>query len=353
MKIIELDGFGTDWKNFLADNHHYIFHTYNYKKFVQEAFSVPYKFIVAVDNNDNNVTINNNNVIKAAIPIVEIKSRIFGHKIISSAYIEYGGFIGDASYFQPILGHLSDKYKDNFDYLEIRGGFAEKCLDQCKLIKKDLYKRFVLKLADESIIWSNIQKSKRKAIKKSLQETEVKEVNSLDINKLYGLYCQNMHSFGSPPYSKNYFVQFYNHLVNHNLAKVFGAYKGDKLIAALLGFTYLDRVHILIAVSDPKYQDCRPNDAVHWTFIRWAITNGYKYFDFGRVREESGQFEYKRKWGPELQQLPSYFLLWKAKNIPFTDPNSSRYKFMIKAWKKLPLSITKKIGMILRKGIGI
>jgi hypothetical protein len=107
----------------------------------------------------------------------------------------------------------------------------------------------------------------------------------------------------------------------------------------------------VIAVSDSNFQNIRPNDAVHWEFIRWACNNGFKWFDFGRVREGSGQFEYKGKWGPKLKELPSYFLLWKAKEIPIVDP--SQHSLATKIWGKMPLLATKLVGMRLRKGLGI
>ena len=132
-----------------------------------------------------------------------------------------------------------------------------------------------------------------------------------------------------------------------------GSFYQDKLVSALVGFCYQDRVHILIAVSDQKFQEFRPNDAMHWKFIEWAIDKGFKWFDFGRVREDSGQFEYKQKWGPELKELPSYFLLWKVKEVPIVDPHSGKNKLLVKLWKLMPLWFTKLVGMRLRKGLGI
>ena len=114
--------------------------------------------------------------------------------------------------------------------------------------------------------------------------------------------------------------------MSKRLGIIYGSYYQGKLVSALLGLHYQDRVHIVIAVSDPKYVEYRCNDAMHWHFIKWAIKNNYNYFDFGRVREESGQFEYKRKWGPELLELPSYFMLWNTKEIPIVDPKSRKYK---------------------------
>ncbi len=328
-----------------------IFHTPKYQKFTEEAFNCQYDLMGVEENNK----------VQTILPIVKIKNNLLGNKIISSAYIEYGGFAGDKKYFPELINHLNNHYKKDFGYLEIRGGdkTTEEVLssptisNQYKIIKQNTYKRFVLTLTNEEDIWKDIQKSKRKAVKKSLKNVQVKDVPFSDLNSLYKLYCHNMKLFGSPPYSKKYFKSFYKNIINNHLGKIIGSYHQGKLVSALVGFCYKERVHILIAISNPDYQKFRPNDAMHWEFIKWAIKNNYQYFDFGRVREESGQFEYKRKWGAELQELPSFFILWNNKEIPLVDPNSTKYQLFIKLWRIIPLPITKLIGPWLRKGLGI
>ncbi len=342
MVNLELNPTEKAWKEFLNKEEHLIFHTLKYKKFIEEAFGCQYTFVSVVDNE----------TIQTTIPMVKIKSKLFDNKIISSAYLEYGGFAGKTEFVKEMVNAIDKKYKNNFNFLEIRGGLEkfDPILSK-KMIKKNLYKRFVLKLDQEEKVWKNIQKSKRKAIKKALKSLEIKEVPITDLNKLYHLYLKNMRQFGSPPYSKKYFLSFYENMVNNNLGKIYGAYYQGKLISALVGFCYQDRVHIIIAISDNNYKQFRPNDAVHWTFIKWACNNDYQFFDFGRVREESGQFEYKRKWGPELLELPSYFLLWQTREIPVVDP--SQYASLVKLWTLMPLWLTRLVGMTLRKKLGI
>ena len=179
-------------------------------------------------------------------------------------------------------GNTFIKYKDEYYYLEIRGGLENfDSVLSSQLQKENLYKRFVLKLESKETIWKNIQKSKRKAIKKALDGVEVKELSFENINELYHLYCRNMHSFGSPPYSKQYFFSFYHNLVENKLGKMLGSFYNGKLVSALVGFCYQDRVHILIAVSDQKFQEFRPNDAMHWKFIE--CLGGPKYISFHSI----------------------------------------------------------------------
>jgi len=339
MSIIDVSSEQRLWEEFLQKNTHLIFHTPLYQQFIEKAFGVKYSVLGVVEAGE----------IKVILPVMEVHSSLFGNKMISTAYLEYGGFAGDLAYVSSLLDHIDKSYSKDYDYLEIRGGLEkfDGVLSE-NLQKALLYKRFVLSLDGD--VWQGIQKSKRKAINKSLKNVDVRELSAKDIDEFYLLYLHNMRSFGSPPYSQNYFVQFFS-LVEKGYAKAFASFYQGKMVSALLGFCYGDRVHILIAVSNQEFQELRPNDAMHWKYIDFAKAQGYRWFDFGRVREESGQFEYKQKWGGTLMELPSYFLLWKAKEVPVVDP--AKYSLLVKIWKRLPLAVTKMVGMKLRRELGI
>jgi hypothetical protein len=90
VEVIEIKG---DYKeqneqmdSFLQLNDHLFLHTPHYQQFIAHAFQVC-PVILAV--------VNEKQVIKTILPIVEVKSVLLGNKIISGGYIEYGGFAGD------------------------------------------------------------------------------------------------------------------------------------------------------------------------------------------------------------------------------------------------------------------
>ena len=255
-----------------------------------------------------------------------------------------------------MLNYIYGKYP-NVDYIEVRQGIENKEYDAVldKLMKKSTeYKRFVLNLTNEEDIWKNLDKQKRKAIRNAESYgIVVKDIAEKELSEFYKLYLRNMRAFGSPPYSKRFFSNFFKHMISNNMGKILGAYYNQKLVSALVGYCYKDRVHIIISVSDDKFLSYRPNEAVHWNFIKYAINSDYKYFDFGRVREDSGQFRFKKEWGCELKDLNHYYLLIKADQMPHIDPNNKKYKLMIKIWKRLPIKATKIIGPWLRSGLGI
>lgn len=338
MIIVKINKDCKKWKSFLEKNEHLIFHTPKYLDFIQKTFKSIKPIYIAVENKNEYETI---------FPMFYIKNPLFGKRLDSIVFLEYGGLAGSEKNVSKIIDYVSDKFKDRLDYLYIKEGlqkFDQELEKKCQVIKG---KRFVLPLTNEESIWNNIDKQKRKAIKKAERSSlEIKELNKDNLNDFYKLYLKNMREFGSPPYPKRYFINF----LEGNLGKCYLAYYRGILTAALLGFTYNKRIHITIAVSDKNYLEIRPNDLLHWHFIKYGIQNKYEIFDFGKVREESGQFRFKKKFGATLRDLNNYYIVYKGK-IPETEPND--HKLIIKLWKNTPLFLVKLIGPKLREGLGI
>ncbi len=352
----------------------FFYHSTEWKEFITKSFNTEQLWVTATDDTNTVIT---------ALPITKIRSKIFGSRIIATGYQEYGGFIGDKDNLNKIIEYIKEKYSNEFEFLEIKGSIdgTNNPNNNPLLRKVNHYKRFVLSLkkstqekdplnvfkdqaggAVEAIgdpkfsgpIWDNIQKSKRKAINKAKKECTCRELNIKDLDQFYKLYLQNMRRFGTPPYSKHYFHNFFNKIEEKGFGRIYGCFKDNKLISALLGFTYNRTVHITTAISNTKFAKYRPSDLMHWKFINWALENNYKSFDFGLVREESGQFEYKRKWGAELKELPSYYLLLSKKEVPtILDPTNKKYKLAIKVWQHLPIKLTEWIGMRIRRELGM
>ncbi|MBN1274044.1 MAG: GNAT family N-acetyltransferase [Candidatus Aminicenantes bacterium] len=333
------------WEKFLEQNDHLIFHTPLYKKFVEAAFDLKVLYYAAVKGE----------TIRALLPVFPIQHKILSSKLISTAFLEYGGPCGDGKSLENIVSYLEQNFGKKYTHLEIRAGLKaqEPVLD--RIMKRDVpYKRFVLELGSENDVWRNIQREKRKAVRKAERlGIVVREVPYRNIDALYDIYCRNMKDFGSPPFGRSYFESFFNNLVSQEMGKIFGSYHQGRLVSFLSGLCYRDRIHIVISVARPEYLKYRINDAMHWAFIRFACHRGFRWFDFGRVRPESGQYDYKKKWGCTLHDLPHHYLLWKSKRIPCVDPENPKYRMMTSVWRRLPLSWTTRIGPWIRKGLGI
>ena len=72
--------------------------------------------------------------------------------------------------------------------------------------------------------------------------------------------------------------------------------------------------------------------------------NGYRVFDFGRSRKESGAFSFKARQGFESKELHYSFRLVKDGGLPTFNPSNPKTKILQRTWQKLPLSITRRLS---------
>jgi hypothetical protein len=138
--------------------------------------------------------------------------------------------------------------------------------------------------------------------------------------------------------------------------KIFWAMYNGRPISGLLGFACGQRISIINIVSDETFWEIRPNDLIHWEYIKWAHAAGYQYFDFGSIRYE-GQLRYKQKWGCTIEDHGYYHLGSQAKqgaDEPTTfDSSSNAMKLLSKLWSGyVPGIITRMVGPVLRKNLG-
>lgn len=341
MNIIELDKEDQRWKDFLTNNSHLIFHTIEWKEFIENSFNIELKYFAGEDKD----------TIEFIFPVGIINSILFGKRLISVPFLEYGGFAGKIKYLGNFVEYIRQNYP-NYDYLQVREGVPERFMEGFEKVEEA--KRFILRLGNIDNIQNNIHKMKRKAIKKATDmNVQIKDIPESEIPNIYNLYSKNMKKFGSPPYDISYFNNFYKYMVKNNMGKCLGAYIDEKLVAILIGFCYLDKVHIVISASDDFYLNYRPNDLLHWEFIKWANKNKYRIFDFGIARENSGPYEFKEKWSTEIKPLNNYYLSLKKNKITKLDPDNKKFKILEWGWNKLPPSLSNKLGHKLREGLGI
>jgi len=330
------------WNDFIRNNTVMVFHTPTWKSFIEATFpSVTMEYWAHTQGTN----------IQTLFPLTLIRHTL-GKKLISCGFIEYGGIAGDPTHAEALITAVLQEHTD-YDYLEIRHGTITTS-EIKNIIRTTPYKRFLTPLGDKETLWHSINKHKRKAVRKAEHSgVTVRELSQHDVNAIYSLYVNNMKLFGSPPLSKNFFINFFSILRNKNLAKAFGSFYKEKLISVLMGYVIKKRIHISINVSDKKFQEFRPNDLVHWKFMEWGCENGYEVFDWGRVREQSGQFGFKKKWASHMEDLDHYYVLLKAHKIPHIDPTNPRYKLFIKTWSIMPAVLSKRIGHWFRTGLGI
>ena len=79
---------------------------------------------------------------------------------------------------------------------------------------------------------------------------------------------------------------------------------------------------------------------------------GARLFDFGRSKQDTGSFHFKKHWGFQPEPLPYAYHLVRTKEIPNVSPTNRKYGLFIKAWQRLPLPAANTLGPWLARDLG-
>jgi len=160
-----------------------------------------------------------------------------------------------------------------------------------------------------------------------------------------------MTRLGLPPHSIQYYLRA--KAAYGDRLGIFWAMHAGIPIAGLLGFACGKHINIINIVLDERHWEVRPNDLVHWEYIKWAHANRYQFFDFGSIRYE-GQLHYKKKWACIIDDHGYYFLRKNGhtpeKQAATFDSSSPAMKRFSEIWSKfVPRRVSCFIGPFLRK----
>ncbi|SFO15991.1 FemAB family XrtA/PEP-CTERM system-associated protein [Nitrosospira briensis] len=286
--------------------------------------------------------------IHGVLPLAEINSRVFGHSLSSLPFCVYGGIAAISEPAREALDVAAQELASRLgvDYLEYRN---VKTL-HLDWPGKDLYVTFRKEILPE--IEQNMQAIPRKqramvrkGIKGGLESTVDK-----GIERFFSAYSASVHRLGTPVFSKRYFRLLEEVFIDD--CELMIITKEGRMISAVMSFYFRDEVLPYYGGGTSDARDVAGNDFMYWELMRRACERGYKTFDFGRSKRNSGSFDFKKNWGFEPQPLHYEYQLHRAEAVPDNNPLNPKYQLFIKAWRKLPLSLANLVGPHIVRNLG-
>jgi FemAB-related protein (PEP-CTERM system-associated) len=126
-----------------------------------------------------------------------------------------------------------------------------------------------------------------------------------------------------------------------------------RAVASVLSFHFKQEVLPYYGGGTREARGLAAADVMYWEVMRRAAQDrGATMFDFGRSKAETGAFAFKKNWGFEPQQLHYCYRLAPGAKVPDNNPNNPKYRYLISAWKRLPLPVANVIGPHLVRGLG-
>jgi len=287
--------------------------------------------------------------IVGVLPLAEVKSRLFGHALVSLPFCVYGGPAAiDAEAERVLVDAAVELARTRgVEHLELRNRVA-KCPGWPQ---QDLYVTFRRPLAgDAEANLQAVPRKQRAMIRKGIRNGLRAEIDS-SVDRFFELYADNVHRHGTPPFAKAYFAR---------LVEVFGAdcevlivTTGDRRpVSGVLSFCFRDEVLPYYAGDTIDARDLAANDFKYWELMRRACERGLRVFDYGRSKVGTGSYDFKKNWGFEPVPLAYEYQLVKRATIPQNNPLNPKYRILIALWRKLPRPVANAVGPIIVRNLG-
>ena len=304
------------------------------------------------------------------LPLIEIKSRFFGHALVSIPYAVYGGIAALDKESHYSLRRCAETLAEliHVDYLELRNVCSSSLfklsepnaylnslgvpsdLNYSKWNSKNLYVTFKREIFDT--VTGNLEaipRKQRAMVRKGEKYGLSSKIGTIeDLEQFYGIYATNVRDLGSPVYPLSF---LHSLMENFSDAFILSIWKGGEMVAGVLTFVHKDTLLPYYGGGLREYFEYAINDFMYWELMKYGCENGFKVFDFGRSKKETGSYRFKKHWGFEPSDLDYQCFLVKAKEMPNVSPVNPKYQFMISVWKRLPLAVTNWLGPKLVRGI--
>jgi FemAB-related protein (PEP-CTERM system-associated) len=326
------------WDDFVKENNEAtFFHQSGWQEVISKAFGHDTYYIY----------VEHNGLITGILPLVHIKSLLFGNSLVSIAPCVYGGIIANDDVSYSALDQESCRLANvlGVDYLEMRNQ-VQKTPERPY---KELYVSFSKELdSDVEKNFLAIPRKQRAMVRKGI-EAGLNSVRDNDVDRLYRAYSESVRNLGTPVFSKKYFETLKE--VFADQCEILTVLHNGHLVASVMSFYFKDQVLPYYGGGTELARNLKGNDFMYWEVMRRAVEKGCKVFDYGRSKIGTGSYSFKKNWGFNPKPIFYEFYLVNAKIMPDINPLNPKYKYFISAWKHLPLAVSQWVGPWLSKDL--
>ena len=289
------------------------------------------------------------NRITGVLPLAHVKSLLFGSALTSLPFAVYGGVAAaDEASAQALEGRAQELARElGVQHLELR----HRVRRHPDWPQQDLYVTFRKEiLPDEEANMLAIPRKQRAMVRKGIKNALV-ATEDADEATFFALYADNVHRHGTPALPRRWFAA---------LLRTFGPDAGvltvrsaeGRPLSSVLSFRFRDEVLPYYAGDDEAARELAANDFKYWELMRRACAQGLRVFDYGRSKQGTGPYAFKKNWGFEPTPLHYEYRLYKRDAVPQNNHANAKYRLMIEAWRRLPLPVANRLGPLVVRSLG-
>ncbi|MBI4767079.1 MAG: FemAB family PEP-CTERM system-associated protein [Deltaproteobacteria bacterium] len=328
------------WEKYILDHPGGTFyHALGWKRVIEKSFGHHTYYLMAKEHGK----------VCGILPIVHIKSLLFGSIMCSMPFLNFGGVCADNDEVErALLGEAERILKDKKgDYLELRHMKKSSMDYPAKTHKVSM----TLELeSDPEILWSKFATKHRTTIRRAAKNDLELRVGKQDLLKdFFPLLCKGWKALGTPLYNFYFFKNIMEELEDH--IEIFLILHQSRPIAGAMNGIFRDTVEGMWLASLNEYARLQGGYFLYWEMIRRYCELGYRHFHLGRSTADGSAEFFKKKWNAVPKPLFWEYIMNRDGKLPELNVQNSKYQLAINVWKKLPLPVTKTLGPIFARSI--
>ena len=315
------------------------FHRAGWQRMVGEVFGHDTYFLYAEQDG----------ILQGVLPLAHVNSWLFGNSLVGLPFAVYGGVAALDESAAALLEAEAQAIarKLGVDHLELRNVAAR----HDDWPTQDLYVTFRRPIApDEEANMLAIPRKQRAMVRKGIKNGLVGHIDTT-VDRFFALYADNVHRHGTPAMPKRYFQALMQEFgPSCEVLTVTDA--GGRPLSSVMSFYFRDEVLPYYAGDDEAARDLAANDFKYWELMRRACARGLKVFDYGRSKQGTGSYSFKKNWGFDPAPLHYEYCLYKRDAIPQNNPSNAKYKLMIETWRRMPIGLANWLGPFIVRNLG-
>lgn len=310
-----------------------IFHTTAWQRAVDASF--PYRWCSIYAERGGEVT--------GILPLFHVDNPFAKGSFVSVPMGVYGGVCADdeatASALVRRAGELAAEHEA--DYVELRQ--TERLHVDVPIVPAGAYATFKKALpADPVENLAALPRKARAAARKAMRDFQLEarhESDALDL--FFHLFALNKRHLGSPVYPLHFFRNLMRELPASDILVV--RHAGEP-VAGVMSFYFKDTVIPYYSGADQSAERMQINNFMYLRLMEEGSRRGFGRFDFGRSREGTGAYKFKKNQGFEPETLHYAYVLGDGARVPDLTPDNPKFSIAQAVWKRLPLFVVKRVG---------
>ncbi|HEU4642457.1 MAG TPA: FemAB family XrtA/PEP-CTERM system-associated protein [Gemmatimonadaceae bacterium] len=273
------------------------------------------------------------------LPLVRVKSVMFGHYLVSMPFLNYGGPLGSDAAVRALADRAGAlAAADGVRLLELRSRIPLP-LDLPVSHRKITV---VLDLPnDPGVLWKRLDAKVRSQVRRPQKEGITVRFGADQVAPFFEVFARHMRDLGTPTQPLRLF---------ETIAEAFPedawfgcAYLGDRAVACGCAFRWGNELEMTWASSLVEVKRLAPNMLLYWSFMERAIGEGIELFNFGRCSPGAGTHRFKLQWGSRDEPL-WWYARAREEGTTTPSPDDSAYAWGPRLWKRLPTPVATALG---------